>query len=92
MRLVSNNMSNAKLVENQNSFAASRKIFMDDFVTYQKELEGVVAMDCKNQPEDFYEKLTRVRKERAKVAADVVKMRELSGAQLTLVKDLEAQL
>lgn len=87
--LVNNNLSSASLVENQNNFVARRTRFINDYIVYQKELEGLVGVDCKAEPEKFYERLSSVREKRAAVARDVVKMRELAGEQVKLVTALK---
>lgn len=92
VKLVEANLPNVGLVENQNSFAATRGKFAEDFVNYQKGLEELVAMNCKAEPENFYEKLTSVRKKRKVVEQDVVKIRELTAEQVKMVKKLAEEL
>lgn len=91
VRLVENNLSSASLVENQNKFAASKTTFADDFITYQQGLEELVGMDCKEKPEEFYEKLTIVRQKRKTMAQDVLKMRSLISEHIKLVEGLKGK-
>ena len=88
VRLVENNMSDVDLIENQNSFAAAKAAFVADFINYQQELEGLVAIDCKHEPERFYEHLKAAREKRKIVAGDLVKMRSLVLRNIALVKGL----
>ncbi len=88
VRLVENNLSNAKLVENQNDFAKTRTVFSDDFINYQKELEELVGMDCFKEPEDFYKKLEKVRQKRKTMNQDVLKMRNLLSGHIKYVNEL----
>lgn len=92
VRLLESNLSSVGLVENQNEFAKQKNIFSQDFINYQQILEELVAMDCKKEPEAFYEKLTTVRKKRQTVEQDVLKMRNLFSEHLKLVRDLEGKI
>ena len=85
MRLVENNLPSADLVENQNSFAETKTLFVNDYINYQQELEELVAMDCKNEPNDFYEKLVKVRQKRKTMQQDVLKLRTLITNQIKIV-------
>ena len=86
--LVEQDLSNAKFVENQNSFAEAKAVFASDYVSYQQRLEELVGMDCKNDPEGFYTKLKKVREKRKTVSQDVVKMRKLISDHVRYVKEI----
>ena len=86
--LVSNNKSDTGLIENQNNFTLMRASFVSDYVSYQKELEELVATDCESEPGQFYEKLEKVREKRATVAAEVARLRRLMEKQVTMVTSL----
>ena len=88
VRLVENNLSNAKLVENQNKFAEAKTVFSNDYINYQQGLEELVAMDCKKEPDGFYEKLTKVRQRRKTMEQDVLKMRNLIADHMKLITGL----
>ena len=92
VRLVENNLSKSNLIDNQNELAKTKEAFSTTFVDYQKELEELVAMDCRVEPEKFYEKLVSVRVKRKNVALGVSKMRELAIKNIKLVKDLKENL
>lgn len=92
VRLVENNLSNADLISNQNDFAKTRTNFMIDYVEYQKDLEDLVATNCKESPEVFYEKLVKTREKRGLVAKDAAKLRKLALEQVEDLKVLEAKL
>ena len=87
--LVGRNKSSAGLIENQNSFAETRGKFVSDYIAYQKELEELVAVNCKAEPEKFDTKLTSVRQARAKVASEVAKLRKLMDEQVKLVTKMK---
>ncbi len=88
VRLVENNLPSADLVENQNDFADTKVVFTNDYIEYQQNLEELVAMDCKNQPAEFYEKLVKVRQKRKTMEQDVMKMRTLITKQINAVNNL----
>lgn len=92
VRLVENNLSTADLVENQNDFAATKTIFMNDYVKYQQGLEELLTIDCKNDTEGFYEKLVNVRQRRKTMEQDVLKMRNLLSVQVKLVNQVKVKL
>ena len=91
VRLVENNLPSAELAENQNNFVSTRETFNDDYINYQQGLEELVLMDCKKEPEGFYEKLDKVRQKRKIVEQDVLKLRSLISRQVKLVTDLRGK-
>ena len=92
VRLVENNLSNADFVENQNSFVETRRVFSNDFISYQKGLEELVGMNCKDEPDLFYNKLVVVRQKRKIMEQDVLKMREIIAQHVKLVNALKGKL
>lgn len=88
IRLVENNVSDSKLLDNQTNFATRRTDFNNDYISYQQSLEELVNVDCKVEPEKFYEKLVTTREKRKIVKKDVTKMRELTDEQKKLVEAL----
>lgn len=92
VRLVENNLSNGDLVENQNDFADARALFSSDFIKYQRGLEELVGMNCKDEPEAFYNKLEIVRQKRKIMEQDVLKMREVISWHIRLVNELKGKL
>ncbi|MBQ3476003.1 hypothetical protein IJH26_00600 [Candidatus Saccharibacteria bacterium] len=92
IKLVEKNLSNAGFVENQNGFASGKTIFANDFTKYQQMLEELVAVDCKTEPEKFYNELVDVRKRRKIMEQDVLKMRQLISEQIKLVEGLRGKI
>lgn len=88
LRLVENNISNSNLLDNQTNFAAKRTNFVNDFISYQQALEELVNVNCKNEPEKFYEKLNVAREKRKTVNKDVTKLKGLTDEQKKLVEEL----
>ena len=89
LRLVENNISNPALLENQTNFANKRTSFVNDFIVYQQALEELVHVNCKSEPDKFYEKLLVARDKRKLVNKDVTKLRALTDEQVKLVEALK---
>lgn len=89
LRLVENNMSDTRLIENQTNFAARRTRFVNDYIAYQQALEELVNVNCKTEPEKFYEKLVATREKRRVVNRDVTRLREMTDTQVKLVEELK---
>lgn len=92
IKMVEKNKSDTGLIGNQNEIAEARVSFSNHFVDYQKGLEELVAMNCKVEPEKYYEKLVSVRDKRKTVASDVQKIDKLMKKNLDLVKKLKENL
>ena len=92
VRLVENNLSKPSLIENQKELAKTKESFSTLFVDYQKDLEELMAMDCRVEPESFYERIVKMRAKRKEVASSVSKMREITLNNIELVKELRASL
>lgn len=89
LRLVENNISNSRLLDNQTNFASRRTNFINDYITYQQSLEELVNINCKSEPERFYEKLKIVREKRHIVNKDVLKLKGLTDEQMKMVEELK---
>lgn len=92
VKLVEKNISNPGLIENQSSFAEARTLFSNDFIRYQQSLEELVGMDCRTEPEAFYNKLLVVRERRKLVGQDVAKLKKLILDNVGLVTELKGKL
>ncbi len=66
-RLVKNNQPNVELLEIQKQFAEEREKFNENYIEYARQMEKLIATNCKNEPEKFYEQLVELRRERAEV-------------------------
>ena len=89
LRLVENNISVPKLLENQTNFANNRNEFVADFIIYQQALEELVHINCKSEPDRFYEILKVAQERRKVVNKDVTKLRSLTDEQVKLVEELK---
>lgn len=87
-RLVENNMPNNDLFQTQTNFNDKKKEFSNDYIEYQKNLEELINIDCKNSPNDFLEKLTTTRDSRKKVHEDIGSLKALVNKYKELVNSL----
>ena len=78
-------------MENQNDFAAAKTLFANDFVTYQQNLDGLIGVDCKKEPEKFYDNLKIVRQKRKVMTQDVLRLRNLLSGHMRLVEKLKGK-
>lgn len=92
MRLVENNLSTTGLIESQNTIASGKLKFANEYVEYQQRLEELVAMDCKSNPGEFYDKLTSMRRKRKRVEQDVQELRTAIGEYAKRVTKLKGDL
>ncbi len=92
LRLVENNLSAADLVANQTKMAEARTLFTNDYVSYQKELESLVAMDCKEKAGEFHQQLAKVKSKRKIVEQDTLKMRNLISEHVKLAGKLRGKI
>ena len=68
LRLVKEGKLNTELTDVQLDLIATREAFSQQFVRYSKELEELLAIDCKERPDDFYAQLGRTRQARARLS------------------------
>ncbi len=92
LKLVEKSVSNSELIENQNKYAKAKATFSDDYIKYQKDLEELVAMDCKSDAKAFYEKLSSVRKKREVMVQDTLRLSKYISEHKKLVGELRGRL
>ena len=92
VRLVENNLSAGGLIDLQNSFAETKSVFNSDYINYQQSLENLVAIDCKSEPDRFYNELSITRKRRMIMEQDVLKMRGFLTRYVQLITELKGRL
>ena len=93
VRLVKNNLTNSALMDIQSSFTETREAFNRSFISYSQKLEKLVAINCKEKPEEFYEKLEDVREARKEVNDLATELQEIirdhRSAVNSVMKSLE---
>lgn len=88
VRLVENGLTDAGLIDSQNELTAKKAAFSENYVSYQQGLETLVGIDCRTEPERFYEQLGLVREMRKKVAGDVTELKSLTAKSVELVRGM----
>ena len=86
VRLVKNNKSISELTSIQNRFVDARETFNRDYISYSQEFENLLNIDCKNEPEKFYNQLEKTREKRTSVADSARKVRAIISEHLTEVE------
>ena len=92
VRLVENSLSTDGLIDLQNSFAAARAVFSNDYINYQQSLESLVGIDCKVEPDKFYNELSIVKKRRMTMEQDVLKIRNMLTQYVKLITELKGRI
>jgi predicted nucleic acid-binding Zn-ribbon protein len=87
IRLVRNNLSNPNLAEQQIQFASERDRFKEEFTAYSQELDKLIKIDCRNEPQKFYEKLQTVRAKREGVYKTTQRLRTITATHHETVND-----
>lgn len=90
LRLVKNNRPT--LSEIQTEFTLEQAKFRDAYTDYMRELESLIVCDCKNHPDEFYQKLVTTREKRTVLRATTEKLSMLSSQQYSAVLDLRSRL
>ncbi len=90
LRLVKNNRPT--LSEIQTEFTLEQAKFRDAYTDYMRELESLIVCDCKNHPDEFYQKLVTTREKRAILRTTTEKLSMLSSQQYSAVLDLRSRL
>lgn len=92
LRMVKNGTPSTELFRIQNEFTAQQNYFRDTYVGYMRELEALIATDCSNHPQAFYQKLETVRSERERLRQITQKISQLVDEQYKTVQEVTAKL
>lgn len=92
LRLVKNNMASAGLSELQTNFSSERDYFKEKYTEYQRELDALVLIDCRQKPQEFYSQLEKVRTKREKVDNSVKRLNDILIEHRTAVLNLREEL
>lgn len=85
-------VKNKTLSEIQTEFTLEQAKFRDAYTDYMRELESLIVCDCKNHPDEFYQKLVTTREKRAVLRTTTEKLSTLSSQQYSAVLDLRSRL
>ena len=90
LRLVKNNRP--ILGNIQADFISEQANFRTRYTDYMRDLEELIVTDCKNRPEEFYQKLVDTRAQREELRQSTVRLSDLSAQQYAAALDLRSQL
>lgn len=92
LRLIKNNIADPELTTMQSDFASERERFKNDYIGYSQELEALIAIDCKTNPEEFSERLDKTRAKRADVYESISRLNETLDKHKAIVEQLKEEL
>lgn len=92
LRLINNGRPNTDLFAIQSDFTATQAKFREAYTEYMRELEGMIAVNCQEHPQEFYNHLERTRKKRSELQSATSKLSELAKRQYQAVLELEKSL
>lgn len=92
LRLTKNNKPNSTLTSIQSKFAEKRQNFNNTYTNYMKQVEGLLAIDCKAEPEDFYGQLQVARASRANLQQTTLELNSLLHDHIEGVKKMRSGL
>lgn len=86
LRLVRNNLPTLSTI--QSDFTLGQAAFRSSYTDYMRAMEELMAIDCRTEPDHFYDTLVKVRKQREALRESVDHMSALTKAQSKAVKEL----
>ena len=92
IRLVKANRSDANLSTTQANIASEWSTFQEQFIKYSQSLESLIAIDCKNNPDDFYTSLEQTRSYRKSLDKTAIKINKLINSSVNTVTSLRDSL
>ena len=92
LRLMRNGIANQDIATQQAAFQSERERFRNDFVGYSQELQSLIAIDCKKEPEKFYHQLEVTRVKREDVAKSIYRMDEIIAKHRKSILDMRSEL
>lgn len=72
-----NGIANQDIADQQATFKSERERFRNDFIGYSQELKNLIAMDCRNNPQDFYRQLEKTRIKREDITKSIRRMNDI---------------
>lgn len=92
LRLTKNDLTNTTIADQHKTFVSERTRFKDDFIGYSQELDALIDMDCKNNPQAFYDKLEVVRAKRLDVERSINRLNEILTKHRQSIVELQKEL
>lgn len=88
LRLMRNGIANQDIANQQVAFGSAREKFRNDFISYSQELKTLISMDCRNEPEKFYQQLERTRTKRAEITNSINHLNDIIAEHRRSILDI----
>ncbi|MBP5656156.1 hypothetical protein J6X15_01060 [Candidatus Saccharibacteria bacterium] len=92
LRLMRNGIAKQDIADQQAAFESERERFRNDFIGYSQELQTLISMDCRNEPEKFYQQLELTRTKREDIAKSINRLNEIIAKHRKSILDIRADL
>lgn len=92
LRLVRNNRPAPDIMNIQSEFSIAQTAFRNQYTTYMRSLEALIATDCRNHPEEFAAHLDTARTNRAALHEITNRLSQLISEQQTVIRKLQEDL
>lgn len=92
LRLVRNNRPAPALMNIQSEFSITQANFRNQYTTYMRDLETLIATDCQAHLEEFATRLDTARTSRANLHDTTARLAQLISEQQTAVRKLQEEL
>ena len=92
LRLVNNNATDATVADQQATFKSERQRFKNDYIGFMQELEALVKIDCRTEPQAFYEKLQLVRLKREDITKSMSRLRDIINEHRDTIAKMREEL
>lgn len=89
LRLVKNNLLSDELNSLLSEYSTKREAFNQQFISYSRQMESLLSIDCQSNPDEFYNQLLIVRTERANVGTAVFNLNGVLTRHIVAVKELQ---
>ncbi len=77
LRLVKNSLNDAEIAEQQKIFNSERERFKNDFIGYSQELDALIDVNCRENQQEFYDKLVVARRKRTDVTLSINRLNDI---------------
>lgn len=88
LRLMRNGIANQDVADQQAAFESERERFRNDFIGYSQELQTLISMDCRNEPEKFYQQLELTRAKREDITKSINRLDEIIAKHRKSILDI----
>ena len=92
IRLAKNDLASAEVSAEQASFTKEHKQFKENYINYSQSFDKLMAINCKDNPQDFYARLKDTQAKRAEVDKSVERLNAIIKDHRETVKKIQSGL